>query len=303
MQYLLLSFCSLALLLLSLVFQSEQPSYPTRSEVKSAVVSKHKSDTSRVPLHVLIAIQYDWVKETPPRTNRGKYIDSLQDIFHFYNAPWCAMSVSDWLKKGVATPRVWSASAGSFRIKRSIWKLSDVIYKRYTPKSGDLRVKTRRGGNHVDIFISWDTLKQEGLIIGGNVGDKVSIRKISLKTMITDGTTHITEVIGFYPIKKKIIRDTIVIVRTEQIHATWYGGKFHGRKTASGEKFDTNKLTAAHKRLPLGTKVIVENPKNGKRVMVRINDRCPKSGVIDLSKSAADSIGIRSQKVLIHILR
>jgi rare lipoprotein A len=304
MQYLLLSFCSLALLLLSLVFQSEQPSYPTRSEVKNAVVSKHKSDTSKVPLHLQLAIQLDWMKEQPASSNRGKGIDDLQILFGFINAPWCAMLASKGNRDGsVVSPIVWSARAKDFIVKGCSWKLSDIIYKRYIPKPGDYRVKTRRGGNHVDIFISWDTLKQEGLIIGGNVGDKVSIRKVSLKTMITDGTTHITEVIGFYPIKKKIIRDTIVIVRTEQIHATWYGGKFHGRKTASGEKFDTNKLTAAHKRLPLGTKVIVENPKNGKRVMVRINDRCPKSGVIDLSKSAADSIGIRSQKVLIHILR
>lgn len=304
-RYLLLSFGLLSLLLLWLALQSETPSSPTPSEVKNAVLSKSKSDTSKIPLHLQVAIQYDWAKETPPRTNRdrGKYIDSLQDLFHFFNAPWCAMSVSDWLKKGGATPIVWSARAKDFAIKGHIWKLSDIIYHRYTPKPGDLRVKSRRGGNHVDMFISWDADKQEGLIIGGNVSDKVSIRKITLQTMIADGTTHITDIRGIYPITRTVIKDTVVILRTEQIHATWYGGKFHGRRTASGEIFDTSKLTAAHKRLPLGTRVIVENPKNGKRVVVRINDRCPKSGVIDLSKAAADSIGIRSQKVLIHILR
>lgn len=251
----------------------------------------------------MIAIQYEWVKETPPRTNRGPYIDSLQDLFGFFDAPWCAMIISDMLKRGGATPRVWSASAGAFRIRGSIWKLSDIIYKRYTPKPGDLRVKTRRGGNHVDMFISWDTEKQEGLIIGGNVGDKVSIRKITLQTMIADGTTHVTEINGIYPITRKVIKKTVEILKTEEIHATWYGAKFHGRRTSSGEVFDMNKLTAAHKRLPLGTKVIVENPKNKKRVVVRINDRCPKAGIIDLSKAAADSIGVRSQKVLIHIMR
>lgn len=248
-------------------------------------------------------MSYDWVTEKPLRTNRGEYIDSLQSFFGFWDAPWCGMFISDVLKKGLATPLVWSARARDFAVKGHIWKLSDVIYGRYTPKPGDLRVKSRRGGNHVDMFISWDADKQEGLIIGGNVSDKVSIRKISTKTMVMDGTTHITEVTGIYQIKRKVRKDTLSILRTERIHATWYGGKFHGRRTASGEIYDTTKLTAAHKRLPLGTKVIVENPKNRKRVVVRINDRCPKAGVLDLSKAAADSIGIRSQKVLIHILR
>lgn len=249
-------------------------------------------------------MSYDWVTEKPLRTNRGPYIDSLQMLFGFINAPWCGMSASDWARKGnVSTPQVWSARARDFVVKGHIWKLSDLVYGRYTPKPGDLRVKTRRGGNHVDMFISWDKDKQEGLIIGGNVGDKVSIRKISLKTMAMDGTTHITEINGIYPIKTQSKKDTFEIMRTEEIHATWYGGKFHNRRTANGEKFDTSKLTAAHKRLPFGTRIIVENPKNGKRVVVRINDRCPKTGILDLSKAAADSIGIGSQKVLIHILR
>jgi len=137
----------------------------------------------------------------PPKSNRGEYINFLQDTFGFRNAPWCAMSASDWARQGKVTePKVWSARARNFAVKGYIWKLSDIIYNRYTPKPGDYRVKTRRGGNHVDIFVSWDTLKKEGIIIGGNVSDAVTYRKISLQTMITDGTTHITEVTGYYPI-------------------------------------------------------------------------------------------------------
>ena len=56
-------------------------------------------------------------------------------------------------------------------------------------------------------------------------------------------------------------------------YASWYGGKFHGRKTANGEIFDTYKLTAAHRTLPFGTFVEVTNLDNDKTVMVRINDR------------------------------
>ena len=74
---------------------------------------------------------------------------------------------------------------------------------------------------------------------------------------------------------------------------SWYGGKFHGRKTASGEKYDKHELTAAHKSLPFGTKVKVTNIRNGKSVVVEINDRGPnaKSRDLDLSQAAFSEIG------------
>jgi rare lipoprotein A len=74
---------------------------------------------------------------------------------------------------------------------------------------------------------------------------------------------------------------------------SWYGDKFHGRKTASGEKYDKHELTAAHKSLPFGTKVKVTNIRNGKSVVVEINDRGPyaKSRVLDLSQAAFSEIG------------
>ena len=81
--------------------------------------------------------------------------------------------------------------------------------------------------------------------------------------------------------------------------ASWYGAKFHGKETASGEQFDMTELTAAHRTLPFGTKVRVTNEANGRAVVVRINDRGPFSGkrVIDLSRRAAEVIGIKSQGV------
>ena len=71
-------------------------------------------------------------------------------------------------------------------------------------------------------------------------------------------------------------------------HASYYADKFNGRRTTSGTKFDNNKYTAAHKKLPFGTKVRVTNEKNGKWVIVEITDRGPfvKSREIDLSKRA-----------------
>ena len=76
--------------------------------------------------------------------------------------------------------------------------------------------------------------------------------------------------------------------------ASYYDDSFHGRKTASGEKYDKNKLTAAHKTLPFGTKVKIVNPANGKSVEVVINDRGPyiKGRIIELSKKAAQQIGL-----------
>ncbi len=76
--------------------------------------------------------------------------------------------------------------------------------------------------------------------------------------------------------------------------ASWYGPGFHGKKTASGTIFNQNRLTAAHRRLPLGTKARVTNLSNGKAVEVIINDRGPYRGgrIIDLSYAAAQRLAI-----------
>ncbi len=76
--------------------------------------------------------------------------------------------------------------------------------------------------------------------------------------------------------------------------ASYYGRRFHGRRTANGERFNMNAMTAAHKRLPFGTRVRVTNQRNGKSVVVRINDRGPfvRGRTIDLSRAAARKIGI-----------
>jgi rare lipoprotein A len=81
--------------------------------------------------------------------------------------------------------------------------------------------------------------------------------------------------------------------------ASYYSDKFDGRKTASGDIFRQNKLMAAHRTLPFGTRVKVKNLSNGKTVKVTINDRGPfvQGRTIDLSKKAAKKIGILQQGV------
>ena len=110
------------------------------------------------------------------------------------------------------------------------------------------------------------------------------------------------------PIKKKELKNLKIgdiksadtslytdnIIDTLNGKVSFYGDEFHGRKTASGEIFDQNKLTAAHKTLPFGTKLLVINPKNGKSVVLTVNDRGPfvKNRVIDITKSAAKHLSI-----------
>jgi 3D (Asp-Asp-Asp) domain-containing protein len=81
--------------------------------------------------------------------------------------------------------------------------------------------------------------------------------------------------------------------------ASWYGPRFHGNPTASGETFDMNQLTAAHRTLPLGTRALVHNLENDRSVVVRINDRGPyiAGRDIDLSYGAARALGMVSPGV------
>lgn len=81
--------------------------------------------------------------------------------------------------------------------------------------------------------------------------------------------------------------------------ASWYGERHHGRRTASGEPFDMNDMTAAHRTLPFGSVVRVIDRETLKSVIVRVNDRGPgkRARVIDLSRAAAQELGILSRGV------
>lgn len=113
----------------------------------------------------------------------------------------------------------------------------------------------------------------------------------------------------FFIIASFLLTATMLLEAFEETGlASWYGGKFQGRLTASGERFDTNKLTAAHKTLPFGTIVEVMNLEDHSTVQVRINDRGPfiKNRVIDLSRASAQKIGLTSRgivKVRIRIIQ
>jgi rare lipoprotein A len=83
-------------------------------------------------------------------------------------------------------------------------------------------------------------------------------------------------------------------VPVERGIASWYGPKFNGRMTASGERYDMNALTAAHPSLPFGTRIGVRNTRTGREVVVRVNDRGPysRNRILDLSYAAAREVGV-----------
>ncbi len=82
--------------------------------------------------------------------------------------------------------------------------------------------------------------------------------------------------------------------------ASWYGGKFHGKRTASGERFNKYEFTAAHRKLPFGTIIRVTNISNGKEVYVRVNDRGPfvKGRILDLSLASAEALHFNRRGVI-----
>ena len=98
----------------------------------------------------------------------------------------------------------------------------------------------------------------------------------------------------------RIVKDCDTVRTVNQsVRASWYGPGFHGRKTANGEVFNQNAMTAAHKTLKLGTRLLVANLDNGQQAVLRVNDRGPyiKGRALDVSKKAADVLGFREEGV------
>ena len=96
---------------------------------------------------------------------------------------------------------------------------------------------------------------------------------------------------------------SVAVAQTEEGIAHHYSDKFEGKKTASGEIYDKTKLTAAHKKLPMGTKVKVTNVANNKSVVVTVNDRMGASSkaVIDVTPRAAEELGFKGGEAKVKL--
>lgn len=127
------------------------------------------------------------------------------------------------------------------------------------------------------------------LSITESSGDKIRRQTIAAKIEIPEDEPSVIE-------KLNNVASNTVRKFTQTGIASWYGRQFHGRKTASGDTFDMNELTAAHRSLPLNCYIRVTNKDNGKSVVVKVNDRGPFHGnrVLDLSYGAAKRIGLTS---------
>ncbi|MBL1210166.1 septal ring lytic transglycosylase RlpA family protein [Geminocystis sp. GBBB08] len=120
------------------------------------------------------------------------------------------------------------------------------------------------------------------------MGNAAPLTVVQNKVIITTDDDKINSFIGVKSFRK-----------AAQGIASWYGPGFHGRRTASGERYNQHDFTAAHRSLPFGTRVQVTNLRNGRSVVVRINDRGPhvRGRILDLSAGAARAIGVKNTGV------
>ncbi|WP_422195347.1 septal ring lytic transglycosylase RlpA family protein [Acinetobacter sp.] len=161
----------------------------------------------------------------------------------------------------------------------------------FTNENDNSRLATRVLNKEAQSFNSNFT-NLNSLSITERSGDKVRRETIAAKIELPAEEPSVIE-------KLNTVASNTVRKFSQTGTASWYGRQFHGRKTASGETFDMNAMTAAHRSLPLNCYIRVTNRNNGKSVVVKVNDRGPFHGnrVVDLSYGAAKQLGITSAGV------
>jgi rare lipoprotein A len=158
----------------------------------------------------------------------------------------------------------------------------------FTNENDNSRLATRVLNKEAQSFNSNFT-NLNSLSITERSGDKVRRETIAAKIELPAEEPSVIE-------KLNTVASNTVRKFSQTGTASWYGRQFHGRKTASGETFDMNAMTAAHRSLPLNCYIRVTNRNNGKSVVVKVNDCGPFHGnrVVDLSYGAAKQLGITS---------
>ncbi|WP_410209305.1 septal ring lytic transglycosylase RlpA family protein [Aquirhabdus sp.] len=135
-----------------------------------------------------------------------------------------------------------------------------------------------------------DTTSSDNVAVAANANTVVKVTNIDSSS---DDNDQRSDNISVLDRLSSVANDTVRKFKQTGI-ASWYGHQFNGRKTATGERFDMNAMTAAHRSLPLACFIRVTNKDNGKSVIVKVNDRGPYSGnrILDLSYGAAEKLGI-----------
>lgn len=213
-------------------------------------------------------------------------------VFKKDSIPWCGTYLGQNAKENNVFPNPYSARAIDYS-NNSSYNIRQVLSGKIKLEKGWYAIKSRPGGNHVGVILSYDQSKRTIDIVSGNVGDSVRIQR-NVKLSLTNKY-------GYTSFTKTIIKNDVINLSNKDVGiASYYSNKFEGKTTANGEIFRQNKLTAASNKYPFGTRLRVFNPKNKKSVIVRVNDTGgfkKYNRIIDLSKSAADSIGILNQGI------
>ena len=163
---------------------------------------------------------------------------------------------------------------------------AEMVQSSFSTDNDNTRLATRVLNKDAQKFNSHFS-NLNSLSITERSGDKIRRETIAAKIEIPEDEPSVIE-------KLNTVASNTVRKFSQTGAASWYGRQFHGRKTASGETFDMNGLTAAHRSLPLNCYIRVTNKTNGKSVVVKVNDRGPFHGnrVLDLSDGAAKQLGI-----------
>lgn len=163
---------------------------------------------------------------------------------------------------------------------------AEMVQSSFSTDNDNTRLTTRVLNKDAQKFNSHFS-NLNSLSITERSGDKIRRETIAAKIEIPEDEPSVIE-------KLNTVASNTVRKFSQTGAASWYGRQFHGRKTASGETFDMNGLTAAHRSLPLNCYIRVTNKTNGKSVVVKVNDRGPFHGnrVLDLSYGAAKQLGI-----------
>ena len=163
---------------------------------------------------------------------------------------------------------------------------AEMVQSSFSTDNDNTRLATRVLNKDAQKFNSHFS-NLNSLSITERSGDKIRRETIAAKIEIPEDEPSVIE-------KLNTVASNTVRKFSQTGTASWYGRQFHGRKTASGETFDMNAMTAAHRSLPLNCYIRVTNKTNGKSVVVKVNDRGPFHGnrVLDLSYGAAKQLGI-----------
>lgn len=263
--------------------------------------------------------------DTGDRSSRGKKWAVWLMVLALLLGPAAAVAAQDYMEYSLNDPnRLWDLAQGIHCAHEpgsgtiAVWVGDQVVFRLREPLGGldtqvrcatvAQRLRTLLTANpHMLPSIGADFMDGQAVVKAGNL----LLVTASETAAAANGTTpavlawiwanQLRAALGLAALPQERIPKPPVVPLSEPVAmvASWYGTDFNGRRTASGEPFDADLLTAAHRTLPFGTMLRVTNPDTGRHVIVRVNDRGPwtPGRQLDLSMAAASAVGLKSKGV------